>query len=209
MILNLIANKHSTNRSMISKRNKTIGLSWLIGPFAGLVLILIIYAIANFSIVYFGTASELWLLAARIINVVLGLLGVVCVIGTMIGIPVGIVYLTKKESVEGATFDKRSGMQEGSAVPEEVKGWNWGAFGLTWIWGIYHGVWISLLSFVPIANIVIWIMLGLKGSEWAWKARKWESVEAFVAAQNKWKPWGIAWLVVAVLLGFLSAMFEQ
>ena len=51
-------------------------------------------------------------------------------------------------------------------VPEEIKGWNWGAFWLTWIWGIAHNVWISLLVFClwPIWMIV----LGIKGNEWAW-----------------------------------------
>ena len=83
--------------SMTSKRNKMIGLVWLIGPVVGLIAILIIYAIVNFVIVYFGTESEFWFMVSRIVNIALGLLGVVSVFGVMIGIPYGIIYLTKEE----------------------------------------------------------------------------------------------------------------
>ncbi|OGL87301.1 hypothetical protein A3I40_03730 [Candidatus Uhrbacteria bacterium RIFCSPLOWO2_02_FULL_48_12] len=85
-------------------------------------------------------------------------------------------------------------------MPEEIKGWNWGAAGLTWIWGVYHGVWISLLFFIPLVNIVMVIMLGIKGNEWAWRAQKWESVEKFIVSQRKWRPWGMAFVALMILL---------
>lgn len=39
-------------------------------------------------------------------------------------------------------------------VPSEVKKWNWGAFFLSWIWGIGNHVWISFLSFVPFVGFI-------------------------------------------------------
>jgi hypothetical protein len=139
------------------------------------------------------------LVVAQIINVILGLLGVVCVVGIIIGIPMGILFIGKKELVDGAKYDERSGKKEASVVPDEIKGWNWGAAGLTWVWGVYHGVFISLLAFIPLVNIIMFIVLGMKGSEWAWKARKWESVEIFVSSQKKWKPFGILFFVLMML----------
>jgi len=32
----------------------------------------------------------------------------------------------------------------------------------------------------------MWIVLGLKGNEWAWRARKWESIEQFKSSQENW-----------------------
>ncbi|MAF13494.1 MAG: hypothetical protein CMI53_01200 [Parcubacteria group bacterium] len=67
-----------------------------------------------------------------IINVLLGFIGIFCSIGIIIGIPLGIILLNKKVLVSG-TFDDRSGNGKNSTVPEEIKGWNWGAAGLHWI----------------------------------------------------------------------------
>ncbi|PIQ67350.1 ribonuclease G [Candidatus Uhrbacteria bacterium CG_4_10_14_0_2_um_filter_41_7] len=103
-------------------------------------------------------------------------------------------------------YDERSGKGEASIIPNEIKGWNWGAAGLTWIWGVPHGVWISLLVLIPFVNIIMWIFLGLKGNEWAWKKQQWESVEKFISYQNKWKPWGIAFFILGIL-GLLFIMF--
>jgi len=185
---------------VVSKRNKKIGLFLLIGPFVGLIAVLMIYAIVTFVInASAGTGAESPSIAASLINVILGFLGIICVIGILVGIPLSIVFLSKKELVEGAKYDERSGKKEASVVPEEIKGWNWGAAGLTWIWGVYHGVWISLLTFIPFVNLIMWVILGIKGSEWAWRARPWESVERFVSSQKKWKPWGIVFFALMIL----------
>lgn len=85
-------------------------------------------------------------------------------------------------------------------VPEEIKVWNWGAAGLTWIWGLSFGVWISLLTFVPIVNWFWWIVLGIKGNEWAWRKGNYKSVEEFKVKQAKWRPWGIAIFVLGIIL---------
>jgi saccharopine dehydrogenase-like NADP-dependent oxidoreductase len=44
--------------------------------------------------------------------------------------------------------------------------------------------------FVPIVNIPMWVILGIKGSAWAWQNKRWESVEAFKRTQRKWAMWG-------------------
>ena len=77
-----------------------------------------------------------------------------------------------------------SGLGKQSVVPPEVKGWNWGAFLLNWIWGIGNSTYIALLMFVPLVNIFMFFILGVKGNEWAWKNRTWRDVEHFKQTQK-------------------------
>jgi len=89
----------------------------------------------------------------------------------------------------------------GGELPPEIRGWNWGAFLLTFIWGLGNRVWISLLVFVPVLNIFWFIVLGLKGNEWAWKAKPWPSVADFKAAQKKWAIAGLVVFGLSILAG--------
>ncbi len=95
-----------------------------------------------------------------------------------------------------------SGQGFSAEVPPEIKGWNWGAFSLTWIWGLSHRVWISLFALIPfpLIGIAAMIILGIKGNEWAWKNKKWDSIEQFQKSQRTWKFWGIASLIAPVVL---------
>jgi len=113
----------------------------------------------------------------------------------------------------GVTPENTSGQGESATVPEEVKGWSRGAFGLTWIWGICNGVLISLLCLIPVFAIVWAFVLGAKGNEWAWRNKKWDSIEHFKSTQ---RPWNIAGIVlfaismvalIAVIPGVLIPMF--
>ncbi|MBN1690757.1 MAG: hypothetical protein JW901_07030 [Dehalococcoidia bacterium] len=99
------------------------------------------------------------------------------------------------------------GMGEGSPVPEDIKGWSWGGFLLTWIWGIGNNVWIALialLGLIPyvgwIASLAMSIVLGIKGSEWAWQHKKWESIEHFKKVQRSWAWWGLAILLAYIVI---------
>lgn len=76
-------------------------------------------------------------------------------------------------------------------VPEEIKGWNWGAFLISPFWMLSNRVGIGVLTYVPIVGFWVAIALGIKGNEWAWKSRKWESVEQFKQHQKKWAIAGI------------------
>lgn len=94
--------------------------------------------------------------------------------------------------------ENTSGQGKEASIPSEVRGWNWGAFLLNWIWGIGNSTYIALLMFVPLVNIVMPFVLGAKGSEWAWSNRRWSSVEAFKATQRKWAWAGLIVIVVLV-----------
>ncbi len=93
---------------------------------------------------------------------------------------------------------------EETFVPLEILHWNWGAFLLTWIWGLGNKVYISLLSFIPVIGMFIPFLLGWKGNEWAWKKKKWENVEHFKKVQKKWFIGSMAVCFLSVLVSIFS-----
>lgn len=93
-----------------------------------------------------------------------------------------------------------SGQGKLAALPPQLYGWNWGAFFLTWIWGIGNNTTIAFLAWIPIANFVMIFMLGAKGSEWAWQNKRWKSIEHFKKVQKLWAIWGFILFVLGMLL---------
>ncbi|MFA6422611.1 MAG: hypothetical protein WCV92_04395 [Candidatus Buchananbacteria bacterium] len=92
-----LVERSSNQIKKISSKNKKIGLFLLIGPIIGLIAIFIIYAIVNFIGSSMGSTVESPLLAISIITVILSFLGIICVLGVIIGIPLGIIFLLKKK----------------------------------------------------------------------------------------------------------------
>lgn len=99
-----------------------------------------------------------------------------------------------------------SGEGKDALVPEELKGWNWGAFFLNWIWGIGNSTYIALLMFIPFVNLILPFVLGAKGNEWAWQNRSWRSVEHFQSTQRKWRNVSFVIFLVVVPLLFIGIM---
>jgi hypothetical protein len=102
--------------------------------------------------------------------------------------------------------DNNSGQGKGSVPPPGVTGWSWGAFLLNWIWSLGNGTYIGLLAMVPYVGIIMAIVLGIKGREWAWQNKRWDSVEHFNRVQKKWSAWAVGILVVPALLGIIAAI---
>lgn len=91
-------------------------------------------------------------------------------------------------------------------LPDGVKGWSWGAFLLNWIWAIGNKTWIGLLALVPYLGFIMAIVLGIKGREWAWKNKQWDSLEHFNRVQKKWSFWGVLLVVGLAGIGILAAI---
>lgn len=95
-------------------------------------------------------------------------------------------------------------------IPPEIDRWNWGAFLLNWIWGIGNNTFIALLTLIPFVGLVMPFVLGAKGSRWAWRNGRWDSVDHFRRVQRKWAIWGvviwIAWIVLVV--GIFAGVFS-
>ena len=91
-------------------------------------------------------------------------------------------------------------------MPDGIKGWSWGAFFLNWIWAIGNRTWIGLLAFIPYVGFIMAIVLGIKGREWAWKNKEWESVEHFNRVQKKWSYWGVGIFGLIFISGMFAAI---
>lgn len=113
--------------------------------------------------------------------------------------------LSSKESIN-ISQDNSSGMGKDAVVPAEIKGWNWGAFFLSWIWGLGNRTYIGLLALIPLVNIIMSIVLGARGSEWAWRNDRWESIEHFKRVQKSWAQWGVGLFIVGTVLVILANM---
>ncbi|MBD1931404.1 MULTISPECIES: serine/threonine protein kinase [Cyanophyceae] len=128
--------------------------------------------------------------------------------GTLINTSTGIQPLKQavpfnNNSGQGRLFDSSV------EVPEEIKGWNWGAFLLPYLWPFTNNVWFGLISLIPNVGWLMAIALGSRGNEWAWKSRKWRSIEQFKAHQRGWAIAGLfigvpmAWLYIALIRALL------
>ena len=97
-----------------------------------------------------------------------------------------------------------------SSVPVEATKWNWGGFCFGWIWGIFNGVYASLLLipivFIPyvgpLLHFIGFFVLGAGGSRWAWKGRSWDSVEHFKRVQHNWAVFALVLFIISVIVGF-------
>jgi hypothetical protein len=62
------------------------------------------------------------------------------------------------------------------AIPAEINRWNWGAFLLSWVWGVGNNTFIASLALIPLFGLIMPFVLGAKGSAWAWSNGRWDSV---------------------------------
>ena len=113
------------------------------------------------------------------------------------------------EDEQHTVVENTSGMGDAAVVPAEIDRWNWGAFILSGIWAIAHGVWIGLLAFVPFVGFIMAFVLGSKGNEWAWRKKRWASVETFKRSQRNWTLGGVAVLALVVVLSVVSALLVE
>ncbi len=96
-----------------------------------------------------------------------------------------------------------------SVLPPQLAGWSWGGFFWNWIWAFFNGVtWagvagLLLTLFFGPGNLVLAIVLGAKGNEWAWQNKVWRDPEHFRSVQRKWALWGLVallfWIALIVL----------
>ena len=104
--------------------------------------------------------------------------------------------------------ENNSGAGPNSVVAEHIKKhFNWGAFFFSWIWGLCHKSYITLITipvaFIPfigwLINIGLQTWFGIKGNEWAWQNKRWENSEAFHKNQR-------IWAIVGTVLSIISTI---
>ena len=118
------------------------------------------------------------------------------------------------------------GHQAATTEPLDLSKWSWGAFVLSWIWGFFNGCWWmflvkigffllnALLWWVPfvviivtIADLCVSVLFGLKGTEWAWNNRSWNSAASFKQVQDTWNKVGLALFLLSIILTVFSVIF--
>jgi hypothetical protein len=99
--------------------------------------------------------------------------------------------------------ENNSGQGKVEKLPDGVAGWSWGAFLLNWIWAIGNNTWIGLIAFLPYVGFIMAIVLGMKGRQWAWQNKRWDSVEHFQRVQKRWSLWGV--LLTVIVIGAILA----
>ncbi len=107
--------------------------------------------------------------------------------------------------VEGDGTVYMGGSYDSNNVPEEIKGWNWGAFVFGWIWAVFNGIyWPILIGLIPyVGGLIMCIVLGMNGNEMAWKNKRWDNVEHFKRVQHKWAM-ACLWYIGFILLIIIS-----
>lgn len=102
-------------------------------------------------------------------------------------------------------------------LPKEIQKFNWGAFFLTWIWGLGNRSYITLFAFLVYGVALVFrvfgvfiplslafaIYCGVMGNEWAFKNKTWESVEHFNRVQKRWSVAGVIFFITTRLLTIL------
>ena len=94
--------------------------------------------------------------------------------------------------------------------PPVTEAWNWGAFSLSWIWGVFNGLYwpliIIVINYIPYVGVIIslctCLLLGKNGNLYAWRKAKHKgfSVEHFTYIQSKWNTAG---QIVTIIFLFL------
>lgn len=129
----------------------------------------------------------------------------------------------------GTIIDESKSMsqQAGSAEPLNLSKWSWGAFALSWIWGFFNGCWwmflvkagIFLLNilfwwipfvaiFISIIDLGVSVLFGVKGMEWAWNNRSWNSITNFKQTQDTWNKVGLAIFLLGIIVLIITVMFS-
>jgi hypothetical protein len=111
----------------------------------------------------------------------------------------------------GGQYDTNTSGTRG-AVPLELKGgWNWGAFWYSWIWGLNHKTPITLAAllfslagrlvpFLGLVNLGLAVWFGVRGNEWAWQNRRFDSIDHFRAVQRAWAMWVLGSFILVLVL---------
>lgn len=94
---------------------------------------------------------------------------------------------------------------DNSGIPDNIKQWNWGAFWLSWIWGIANRSFKTFWVLIPYFGFIWMFVCGFKGNEWAWQNKNWSSVDEFNNVQKKWAIVGNSIAITLVVL--LSLIF--
>lgn len=181
----------------IQNVNDSIGNLWLLIPTIVTILVTIFYTmielIPHNLEINIKSVMEAIFMYAPIFSVIIAFELI------PIAIVIAVIQLIKKNKKISKIKKKNI-----SNTYTEMQKWNWGAAGLTWIWGIYYNLWITLAILIPALitptrielfimplNIFLMVNMGVNGNEWAWHKNKQQNIDGYITSQKKWKYFGM------------------
>ncbi len=64
-------------------------------------------------------------------------------------------------------------------------------------------IWRFMIFLLWVMQIVLQVSLLLKGNQWAWRAKRWESVQSFLTVQKRWTYFFLAMFVILFIVFFI------
>jgi len=192
---------------------KQIGILWMSVPFVALAVILAVYAVSSFGLtasVQAGMEGQAVSGFAKMLHIILGVLGVVALVGSIIGIPLGLYFFSRVESHEVANLARRSAYEHLSeSQVEYIAKWSWSSFFLKWVWTLSNrGVRFWTLGlFTPILGYYFMVKLAMHGRRMSWESGKWKSFKEFRKRQAILAV--VAWLMPIVWILFFTFVFAK
>ncbi len=187
-------------------RKKTLGVLLIIAPAALLIATMTAYAVASFVMIGMrdGGNETFTSMAGMTVNVVLGGIGFVCVLGIIPALIGGIVVLSKRDEAEMAALKahpKYAGLTEDQIA--FIARPSFGAFFCTLVWGIGNKLYgWAVASLVPIVAVYPWLKLTIDGRRMAWEEGRWQDFEQFRKRQTI-----VAWTIVGLIVTVLALRF--
>ena len=97
--------------------------------------------------------------------------------------------------------------------PEQVKftqKWSWGAFFIAFIWAFasklyLYGILLFITSFIPIVNLIVFIVFGVKGRSIVWNNTEWNNFEDYKKRQKLLDTIGYSLFLLGILIMVIRA----
>lgn len=107
--------------------------------------------------------------------------------------------LEKREYPPNTRFDTPP-QEISNYTPTQGPGkFNWGAFTLTVAWGIGNRVYLCLLALIPGINLIMSLLAGFKGNDWALENNRYRDLEEFSKIQETWNRAGFIFFIIAII----------
>ena len=90
--------------------------------------------------------------------------------------------------------------------PQELKGFNWGAFALPLFWGLSNKVYLALICLIPYIGIIVNIYFGIFGNSYAWKGGRFKTPKECMECQKVWNKWGLTIFIVYMIIIVLAVL---